>query len=213
MEDLRLGPLFAPPSLADADDGTRGTLVLPGSVGGANWEGGSFDPRQQLLFVGSMTAPSVYGLAPDASSDVAYSMVGRVPDVQGLPLLKPPYGRITAIDMRTGSLRWTMANSDTPAEILEHPALAGLSIPRTGKPTRAPLLATRTLLFAGEGWLGDPVLRAHDKNTGAIVASIDLPASVTGLPMTYAVDGRQFIVVAVGGSDVPGELVALALPD
>ena len=213
VEDLRLGAFFAPPSLADAADGTRGTLVLPGSVGGANWEGGSFDPHEQLLFVGSMTAPSVYGLAPDASSDVAYSMVGRVPDVQGLPLLKPPYGRITAIDMRTGSLRWTMANSDTPAEILEHPALAGLSIPRTGKPTRAPLLATATLLFAGEGWLGDPVLRAHDKNTGAIVASIDLPASVTGLPMTYAVDGRQFIVVAVGGSDVPGELVALALPD
>ncbi|MEZ5551047.1 MAG: hypothetical protein R3E82_09185 [Pseudomonadales bacterium] len=89
VQDLRLGTLFAPPSLADAADGTRGTLVLPGSVGGANWEGGAYDPELQLLFVGSMTAPSVCGLAPDPGSDVAYSMVGRVPRVSELPLLKP----------------------------------------------------------------------------------------------------------------------------
>ena len=89
VQDLRLGALFAPPSLADAADGTRGTLVLPGSVGGANWEGGAYDPELQLLFVGSMTAPSVCGLAPDPGSDVAYSMVGRVPRVSELPLLKP----------------------------------------------------------------------------------------------------------------------------
>lgn len=115
--------------------------------------------------------------------------------------------------MTSGRIRWTMANGDTPADIAGHPALTGIELPRTGKPTRAPWLATATVLIAGEGWLGDPLLRIHDKATGTIAATIELPASATGLPMSYAVADRQFIVVAVGGPDVPGELVALTLPD
>lgn len=213
IDGLRLGPLFTPPSLLEAEDGTRGTIVMPGSLGGANWEGGAYDPQSRTLFVASMSAPNVHALARDPDSDLAYSKLGRVPRVDGLPLVKPPWGRITAIDMATGEHRWMMANADTPAEIAGHPALEGLAVPRTGIPTRAMLLATATLLFAGEGWGGSPVLRAHDKATGAIVAGIDLPASVTGLPMTYAVNGRQFIVVAVGDGETTAELVALALPE
>jgi quinoprotein glucose dehydrogenase len=213
VKDLRMGPLFSPPSLAEATDGSKGTLVMPGSLGGANWEGGAFDPVSRTLFVPSSTLPSVHALAKDLDSDLAYSKLGRIPRVQGLPLVKPPYGRITAIDMTSGRHRWMIANGDTPADIADHEALRGIPLERTGKPTRAMLLATATLLFAGEGFMGDPVFRAHDKASGEILAEIPLPASATGLPMTYLADGRQFLVVAVAGPGVPAELVALALPD
>ncbi|MCZ6639990.1 MAG: PQQ-binding-like beta-propeller repeat protein [Gammaproteobacteria bacterium] len=207
--------LFSPPSLVDADDGSKGTLVLPGSLGGANWEGGAADPETGMLYIASITRPSVYALAADPEySDMNYVGVGSAPPrVRGLPLIKPPYGRITAIDMNTGEHRWMTVNGDTPKRIREHRDLADLDIPRTGKSTRAGLLVTKTLLFAGEGWSGDPVFRAHDKNTGAIIVELELPATQSGLPMTFMVNDKQFIVVAVGGPGVPGELVALALPD
>jgi quinoprotein glucose dehydrogenase len=135
----------------------------------------------------------------------------------GIPIIKPPWGRITALDMDTGRRLWTIANDDTPDYIASHPALEGVELPRTGRPERAGLLVTRTLLFAGTGGsgFGAPprgVLRAHDKDTGDILAEIPLPAHQTGVPMTYEHEGRQYIVVAVGGRDLPGELVALALP-
>ena len=104
-------------------------------------------------------------------------------------------------------------NGRTPERIANSPALAGLDIPPTGKPVRAMLLATRTLLFAGEGYGGaDAVLRALDKATGETVAEIDLPGQTGGLPMTYMIDGKQYIVVSVA-SDGQAELVALTLPD
>jgi quinoprotein glucose dehydrogenase len=210
----RHGDLFTPPSLVDAPDGTRGTIVLPGALGGANWEGGAYDPVTGTLFVASMTAPSLLALGKDPNSDVAFSGgMGRLPRVQGLPVVKPPYGRITAIDMNTGEHRWMVPNADTPERIAGHPALEGVELGRTGISTRALLLATPTLLFAGEGWNGSPVIRAHDKATGEILAEIEVPASATGLPMSYAVDGRQYVVFAVAGRDAPAELVALALPD
>jgi quinoprotein glucose dehydrogenase len=213
VRDLRLGKLFSPPSLADADDGTKGTLVMPGSLGGANWEGGAYDPETGILYVASMSAPTLHALANDPNSDVAYSGGGRTPRIQNLPLVKPPYGRITAIDMSTGQHRWMMANADTPEDIASHPALQGIPIERTGRHTRALLLVTSTLLFAGEGWFGSPLVRVHDKATGAILKEIQIPASATGLPMSYEADGRQFIVFAVADRETPAELVALALPD
>ncbi|MEE8078450.1 MAG: hypothetical protein V3T18_05585, partial [Pseudomonadales bacterium] len=212
VADFRLGSLFSPPSLAEAADGTKGTLVLPGSLGGANWESGAIDSRTGVLYVSSATYPSVYALAADPEySDVDFVKTGRAPRVQGLPLLKPPYGRITAIDLNSGEHLWMIANGDTPESISNHPALEGVELPRTGKATRAGLLVTKSLLFAGESWAGDPVFRAHDKNSGEIISEIELPASQTGLPMTYAIDGAQYIVVAVGGRGVPGELVALSV--
>ena len=139
---------------------------------------------------------------------------------QGLPLIEPPWGRITAIDLDTGNHVWMVANGDTPAFVREHPALEGVDLARTGRPTRAGLLVTKTLLFAGDGGgtfanpdSDKPVFRAHDKMTGDIIAEIELPAYQAGVPMTYMVDGRQFIVVAVAGRNHPGELVALSLPE
>jgi quinoprotein glucose dehydrogenase len=213
IQDLRIGPIFTPPSLLEADDGTRGTLVLPHYGGGANWEGGAADPETGILYVGSQTNPAVFALRPDPDfTDVAYVFVnGAVPDPMGLPLVKPPWGRITAIDMNKGEHAWMVPNGNTPEDVANHPALAGIDIPKTGKISRATLLVTKTLLIAGEGYGGDPILRAYDKATGEILAEIELPGAVSGKPMTYMVDGRQYIVVAVGRSN-PAELVALALP-
>ncbi len=214
LQDLRTGPLYTPPSLLEADDGTRGTLILPHFGGGANWEGGAADPETGILYVGSQTNPAVFALRPDPDyTDIRYVFAsGPVPDPMGLPIVKPPWGRITAIDMNTGEHVWMVANGETPEDVANNPALAGIEIPRTGKFSRAMLLVTRTLLFAGEGYGGAPVLRAHDKATGEIVAEIELPGVVSGKPMTYMVDGRQYIVLSVGRQG-PAELVALALPD
>jgi len=218
---MTLGPLFTPPSVI-VEGGNQGTLVLPGSLGGANWPGAAFDPETRRLFVPSATSATLVGLdsEPDRSNvrfiqgrSAVSTLVGQPP----IPMIKPPWGRITAIDMDTGRKRWTIANDDTPAYIANHPALEGIKLPRTGRPERAGLLVTRTLLFAGTGNGGggapaEGVLRAHDKDTGEILAEIPLPAHQTGVPMTYEHEGRQYIVVAVAGRDVPGELVALALP-
>ena len=214
IKDLRMGPIYTPLSLADASDGTRGTLMLPNFGGGANWEGGAADPETGLLYVASVTNPAVAGLRPDPDfTDIRYVFVsGEVPEPMGLPLAKPPWGRVTAIDMNTGEHVWMAPTGDTPDDVKNNPALAGIDIPRTGKPTRAALLVTKTLLFAGEGWNGDPILRAHDKRTGEILAEIELPGSAGGKPMTYMVDGRQYIVMAVGRPN-PSELIALALPE
>ena len=223
ISHYRIGPLYTPPSLMDSA-GTQGTLHLPGSLGGANWPGAALDPQTGILYVPSSTSPSILGLVADPDRSNMGYIQGR-PEFrptgrggpQGLPLIKPPWGRITAIDLNTGEHLWMMANGDTPASVRDHPALAGVELPRTGQPTRAGLLVTGTLLFAGDGGSGfgdspTGVLRAHDKLTGAILSEIELPAPQTGVPMTYAVNGRQYIVVPVGGRDHPAELVAFSLP-
>ena len=210
---FRLGPIFTPPSLANAADGTHGTLMLPHATGGANWEGGAFDPETNVLYVGSFTNPFVAALEPPERTDIRYISGGgaAIPWLQGLPLVKPPWGRITAIDMNKGEHLWQMPNGPTPKEIAEHPALAGLDIPPTGRATRPVTLVTKTLLFTAEGWGGSPVLHARDKATGEVIAEIPLPGAVGGRPMTYAIDGRQFIVMPIAG-ERGAELVALALP-
>ena len=139
---------------------------------------------------------------------------------QGLPLVKPPWGRITAIDLNTGEHLWMVANGDAPDYIKNHPALKGIDLSNTGRPSRSLLMVTKTLLFGPEGnnlWAspagaGGNIFRAYDKKTGKVISELTLPAMATGVPMTYMVDGRQFIVLAVGAAGVPAELVALALP-
>ena len=224
---LVIGPLYTPPSVIDLDDpnGTLGTLVLPGSLGGANWPGGSVDVETGILYVTSVTSPSVHGLINDPEISSMDYISGRAfrrvrgGGPQGLPLIKPPWGRITAIDLNTGDHVWMRPNGDTPDYVREHPALAGVDIPPTGKPDRGGTMVTRTLLFAGEGGgmfaafgSGGNKLRAHDKATGEILYEFELPANQTGVPMTYLADGRQFVVVAVGDRGHAAELVALALP-
>jgi quinoprotein glucose dehydrogenase len=139
---------------------------------------------------------------------------------QGLPLIRPPWGRITAIDLNTGEHLWMIANGDAPDYIKNHPALKGIDLSNTGKPSRSPLLVTKALLFGADGnnlWAapagaGGNMFRAIDKRTGKVIHEMALPSMATGVPMTYMVDGRQIIVVAVGAAGVPAELVALALP-
>ena len=138
----------------------------------------------------------------------------------GLPLIKPPWGRITAIDLNRGHHLWMIPNGDTPDCVKNHPALSGLDIPRTGKPERSGILVTKTLLFAGEGgglfatptWAGGPMFYAYDKQTGETVWKFELPKNQSGIPMTYMVDGKQYIAMAISARGEPAELVALTLP-
>jgi len=215
VKPFRLGTnLYSPPSLAEAADGTTGTLSLPSATGGANWEGSAMDPDTGMLYVPSRTTVAVLSVAKDENSDIDYSMAlgVRVPRASGLPIVKPPYGRITAIDMNSGDHAWMIANADTPAAIADNPALAGIEIPRTGVETKSGLLLTKTLLFAGEGVGGGPMLRAHNKETGEIVAEIEMPGTQTGQPFTYEHDGKQYIGVVVSARGSASELVVYALP-
>ena len=138
--------------------------------------------------------------------------------VQGLPLVKPPYGRITALDLNKGELVWQIAHGDTPDNIKNHPALKGVEIPRTGRPGRIGVLITKTLAIAGEGgFVTTPngrgaMLRAYDKATGKDIGAIYMPAPQTGSPMTYLHNGKQYLVVAISGANYSGELVAFRLP-
>jgi quinoprotein glucose dehydrogenase len=139
---------------------------------------------------------------------------------EGLPLVKPPWGRITAIDLNSGDHVWVAANGEAPDYVKNHPAMKGMDLSNTGRPSRALLMVTKTLLFAPEGnnlfaspaGAGGNLFRALDKKTGKVIHEMALPAMATGIPMTYMVNGRQFIVVAVGATGSPAELVALALP-
>jgi quinoprotein glucose dehydrogenase len=242
----KIGPLFTPPTVSTWD-GPMGTLMLPSTTGGANWQGGSFDPETKMFYIFSNTAISVLSLVESdgKNSDMAYirgvarnpaapagaapaaaapgplggEPAGPVLTVQGLPLVKPPYGRITAIDMNTGSKVWQIAHGDTPDVIRNHPALKGLTIPRTGRPGRIGVLTTKTLLIAGEGGFATlpngqrgAMLRAYDKATGAELGALPMPAPQTGSPMTYMLNGRQYIVVAISGGTYSGELLAFRLP-
>jgi quinoprotein glucose dehydrogenase len=213
IKDLRMGPMYTTSSLIDAADGTRGTLVLPHYGGGANWEGGAADPETGMLYVASQTTINVFAVNPaNGRSDIRYLFVnGDAPHPLGLPLIKPPYGRITGIDMNTGEHRWMVPNGDTPDDVKNNPALSGVKLPPTGKPSKALMLVTKTLLFAAEGYGGGPILRAYDKKTGAVVAELPLPGVASGKPMTYLINGKQYIVLAVG-KEHPAELVALTLP-
>ena len=139
--------------------------------------------------------------------------------VQGLPLLKPPYARISAIDLNKGDILWHIAHGETSDEVRNHPALKGLNIPRTGRPGLIGPLVTKTLLIAGEGGVvttpsgqRGAMLRAYNKADGKDVGAVYMPAPQTGSPMTYMLNGKQYIVIAVSGGNYSGELLAFRLP-
>jgi quinoprotein glucose dehydrogenase len=216
VKNYTLGPIYTPPTMV-AEGGNRGTVVVPGLGGGANWPSGAADPETGYLYVGSTTSPSVVGLSknnPEQSGvDSDYTMSGGLPNIQGLRLLKPPYGRITAYDMNRGEIAWQVPNGGTPPGIQEAADKLGITIPPTGSPSQAGLLVTRTLLFGGEGSGGQAVFHAYDKATGADLWRTDLPGQQTALPMTYLHEGRQYVVVAArGGGGTGAQLVAFALP-
>ena len=239
VSNFRLGPIFTPPVVADPA-GPWGTLMLPSPGGGTNWPGGSLDPETGVFYGYSWTVIRALGLVHNPEhSDMDYVRgtppgvppALLAPSVRGLPLVKPPWGRITAIDLAAGEILWQVAHGETPDHVRNHPDLAGLDIPRTGRAGRVGTLVTRTLLIAAEpGMFTTPsgavgaMLRAYDKTTGAEVGAVYMPAPATGSPMTYLHEGRQYVVLAIGGTgfpvqrrrgseSLPGELIAYRLPE
>lgn len=215
IKGFKYGPLFTPPSI-------EGTITRPGTGGGGNWSGAAVDPATGMLYVPSRQGWSVIRVTePEKSLKSNLRFVqrpGRSPVMlQGLPLFKPPYSRMTAINMNTGVHTWMVptGNGDRMRNI---PLLKPLNLPPLGGDTTlsGPLL-TRTLLvyaLTTGGSQGGPRLVAYDKATGKELASVDLPAPAIGTPMTYMVDGKQYIALTVQAAeqgDVP-EVVALALP-
>jgi quinoprotein glucose dehydrogenase len=209
------GPLYTPPV-------RKRTILMPGWVGGASWAGASADPETGILYVPSITNPMWLQLekptSPTATVDFKIGDSGeKVDGPRGLPLSKPPYGRITAIDLNTGDHRWMTPLGDGPRD---HPALQGLNLPRLGLWRRGYTITTKTLLltlqegswFSSEPPPYPPRLRAFDKATGELLAEIDVPAHATGAPITYETGGKQYLAFPAGGGIFPPELITLSLP-
>jgi quinoprotein glucose dehydrogenase len=253
----KMGPIFTPPVVSKAE-GPLG--ILTSVKNGTIWEGGSFDPETQILYVFSEGSIGTIGLVvPDAgTSDMNFvqgsavtgmratgggsgapTTPSRTPapaprppaaagegggggggtNVQGLPLGKPPYGQISAIDLSRGEILWQIAHGETPDNVRNHPMLKGLNIPRTGRSGNIGTLVTRTLVIAGEGGFATTstgqrgaLLRAYDKASGKDAGAVYMPAPQSGSPMTYLFNSRQYIVVAIGGGAYSGELLAFRLP-
>jgi quinoprotein glucose dehydrogenase len=216
----KMGPLFTPAIVFDAH-GKKGTLMLPHATGGANWQGAAADPETGVLYVPSVTNPFVAALVHDPEhSDMNYIAKTVILENinKGVPIVKPPYGRITAIDLNSGDRLWMIPNGQPPDDIKNNSALKGIDTSKFGNPERALLLATKTLLFSADATGLTPVngayastFRALDKKTGDTIFELKLPTHATGVPMTYLAKGKQYIVVAVGGRGEPAELVALSV--
>ena len=213
VEQHRYGPMFTPPSLAgEGDDATKGTINVPGYIGGANWEGAGADPETGILYVASATIPSLSGMVEPQSSDATLNYVRDVTTrvgPQGLPLTKPPYGRITAIDLNKGEILWQEPNGIGSPQVRSHPALAGVELPPLGSGLDQ-VLVTKTLLLSAQptpNEAGFFPLVARDKLTGEVIAEVELPERAIGPPITYLFEGEQYIAVTVRGT--PPELVVL----
>jgi quinoprotein glucose dehydrogenase len=209
----KLGPIYTPPILRDAD-GKLGTLQVPGAGGGANWMGASVDPETGMIYIPSVTSAYVSAVQPGADrSEMPYIAGGGglgTPNVMGLPLIKGPYGRITAINLNTGDHSWMVPNGKPADTIVNNPALkaGNIDASKWGGGQRSPILVTKTMLIEGSD-----NLRFLDKKSGADIFEMPLGAQMSGGTMTYMLNGRQFIVAVVNGSQGnAAELVALSLP-
>ena len=235
VADYNIGPIFTPP-VVSRFPGPQATIQLPRPTGGPNWGGGALDPATNMFYIFSNTSPWgmglvhapehtdldwVQGLALDPAAGGRESAIFRFPrlTVQGLPIIKPPWGRITAIDLAAGEIAWQVPHGETADNVRDHPALRGLDIPRTGRLGRLGTLVTKTLVIAGDGGTFTDAggvhgarLRAYDKATGRELGAVYLPAPQTGSPMTYELDGQQYLVLAVSGAGYSGELLAFRLP-
>jgi len=227
MKEYRTGPLFNPPIQVGHPSGLRSFVSCPS--GASNIFGPpSADPESGVLYIPTLRGCRSENIVPGSEMDepddpmttgktitdwvVANrgDFMGRGP--QGLPILKPPYSEIVAIDMNTGDHIWAIPNGDTPDRIKNHPALQGVEIPKTGVPSHPITMVTKSLLIAAEGGAGAPVLHAIEKSTGENLGSVELPAPGRYGMMGYMHDGVQYIVVQVSSANYPGALVALRLP-
>ena len=223
LDDYVIGPLFTPPLHRDNDLGKMASMWCPGDVGGTNIDGTpAADPETSILYVTSQKGCGSRIMVPGEERDArepaqtgttitkfAVGGIAGVRRVQGLPLFKPPYSRITAIDMNTGEHLWWIPVGDTPNSVLEHDALQGMDIPNTGTGRQAAQIVTSTLLmYTGEGSDGTSYLFAVDKATGERLGRVELPAQPRYGMMTYMHEGRQHVVV-----QAPNTLMALRLAD
>jgi quinoprotein glucose dehydrogenase len=224
IRHYKVGPLFNPPIQVAHPSGLRSFVSCPS--GASNIYGPTVaDPGTGILYVSSERSCRAENIVPGSQMDKAndpkttgrtlsqwvVANRGDLRGPQGLPIWKPPYGSITAIDMNTGEHLWRMPNGDTPAVIKNHPALKGMTLPNTGQPSHAVMMATPTLLMTAPGG-SDAVLHAVDKKTGKRLGTVPLPAPGQYGMMGYLHQGKQYVVVQIMGPRYPGSLVALRLP-
>ncbi len=231
VKPFRLGPLFTPTS-RPVEGGWQGTLMRPPDGGAATWAGAAVDPQTGMLYVPSRNNAVVISLyEPDPALGATVAYTHGAPEVdflqgrglgpsrsgalmpQGLPLLKPPYSRMTAIDMNTGEHEWMVPLGDG-ARYRNHPLLRDLDLPPLGGDGVGGPVLTKTLVvsaLSAGGSDGGPRLVARSKDTGQELGFVNLPTGAIGTPMTYLADGKQYIALAIGGR--PPEIVAFALPD
>jgi quinoprotein glucose dehydrogenase len=218
------GGLFTPPS-------ERGTIFVPGVGGGASWSGAAIDPETGMLYVGTQRLPFVITVMKPPPGQGSYDFIGGAKYIsgpRGLPLLKPPFGSIVAIDMNSGEHRWRIPVGRGNAI----PSVSRLNLrEQTGLPFRSWALLTKTVMIVVQmGYNGpprfvpgfsvpirdlfnlDPHLWVYDKASGEMLAEMELPSNATGSPITYMAGGKQFIAIPVGGSGIVEELIAVALP-
>jgi quinoprotein glucose dehydrogenase len=213
LEQHRYGPIFTPPSLPT--DTSFGTIHVPGYIGGASWMGAAVDPETSILYIPSVSLPSRSGLVVPTADDATLNYVRNVTTnlrPRGLPLIKPPYGQITAIDMNAGEILWQVPNGVGSPSVRNHPMLAGIDLPPLGNGWDQ-VLVTKTLLISAQrtpNEEGSYALVARDKRTGATIAQVSLPSQPIGPPVTYNAGGEQQLALTVRGT--PPELVVLGLP-
>ncbi|MCF2443269.1 pyrroloquinoline quinone-dependent dehydrogenase [Dyadobacter sp. CY345] len=213
------GPLFTPPAL------DKPTIQMPGIAGGASWSGAAFDPSTQILYIPSNTMP--YAVKLVKSKVDGYPLIGETKPVESIdeiPIWKPPYARITAVDMQTGLHKWVSPVGDIGKD---NAILKTLNLPQLGRAARNHILLTETLLIVGQEGstqresgdsptatfaIKDPKLLAYDKGNGKVVGEVPLPRNVTAAPMTYVLNGKQYIAITTGGANLTPELIILTLP-
>jgi glucose dehydrogenase len=224
IKNYKVGPLFNPPIQVGHPSGLRSFVSCPSGASNI-YSPTVADPESGIVYVGTERSCRAENLVPGQQMDepddpkttgktLSRWVVANRGDLrgpEGLPIWKPPYSRIVAIDMNTGEHLWAVPNGDTPDNIRNHPALKGLNIPNTGQQSHPVIMATRTLLVTAPGGT-DSVLHALDKKTGKRLATVKLPAPGQYGMMTYLHKGQQYIVVQVMGRSHPGSLAALRLP-
>lgn len=223
ISSFEIGPLFHPPLHRDNDMGLQGSLWCPGDIGGVNIDGpAAADPTTGTLFVTSRKGCTNRIIAPAQERDAMLELptgttfaryaplrAALVRGPQGLPLFKPPFSRITAIDLNTGDHKWWIPVGETPDRVKNHPALAGIDVGNTGSGTVAPMTVTSTMLmYASTFGDGTPALYAVDKETGEEIGRVEVPGVSRYGMMNFQHEGKQYVVLQTGGT-----LTALALPD